>query len=258
MSLDIRRVSGNIIIPTMNDSREISYGQQTVSKINYIGSAILDGTSVTGRVLVTENITATNAIFSSTLSAGGSATITSSDCRQEVRVDGDITATDSSTEILLAKNITGIKCTKLGTIRAEEDIEVEDCLNIWSVSAGNYITLCRSTVQENVTAQKGVSIENSVIGGTLTCSSNFLVIEGSNIDTINLRYSNEISNNPSDGMRLSLQLTENESERQHYQALKLLKSTVNHIIFEGGNGEIVLEEGSRVTGNITGGKILKL
>lgn len=259
VSLGIRSISENITIPIMNKNKEIDYGQQTISKINHKGSVILNGTTVKGKVLVTEGITATNVSFCSTVSVGGNATIISSTCPEEVNVDGNITATDTSAENLSAvRNISVTKCRKLGIIDAKEDVEAEDCPSIRSIFAKNHITLRGSTIQENVTSQKGVSIENSIIGGTLMCSSNCLVIEGSDINTIILRYPSEVENF-SDGIRLNLlELTDNKNEGQRYQVLKLRKCTVKSIIFGGGHGSVILEDGSCVGGTIIGGKILPL
>ncbi|HEY4832648.1 MAG TPA: hypothetical protein VIH61_08840, partial [Waddliaceae bacterium] len=147
MSLEVRGVSGEIFIHKMTGNKEISYGMETVSKVKSSGDVILNGTTVTGEVSVNGSITATKANFASAISVTGGATITSSICQEEVSADCDIIATETTTKALSAgRDITVIKCVKLGAINAGVDVEAEECPSIQSVSAGNHITLRQSNV----------------------------------------------------------------------------------------------------------------
>jgi hypothetical protein len=250
--------SSQISIPIPRNNEEINYGKQVVSKIKQVGNVILNETTVTGEVFITGNITSTNVNFASTISVSGNATLNSSVCQRELSADGNIIATKTCAKapFFTIRDINVYQCSELEGITAEGDVDAEDCPSIKSICAGNYIGLRQSIVKESVTSKKSVNIQNSKIGGTLTCLSNHLIIEGSQIETINLRYLSGLSK-LSDGMRLSL-LTgggeENQKESRE-QVLVLKNCIIKDIIFEGGEGRALLTKDSSIKGEVIGGVV---
>ncbi|HEV7736535.1 MAG TPA: hypothetical protein VGO47_04085, partial [Chlamydiales bacterium] len=191
-----------------------------------LGSAILDGTTVKNGVNVGGNITATKA-SADAMNAGGKIALKGS------RVSGQINAGNS---------VTAIGCEQLGEIKANGCVELDGCPHVNSVSANDRVTLHESKVLGNVCTSSDVTIQDSTIEGTLTCVSNYIAIDGSHIDTIDLR-------NASERLRFL-----GDNSDPFSQIIRLHNCTVKNIIFESGNGQVILAEGSTVTGTITGGQ----
>ncbi len=226
------------------------------------GSISISNTISQGKVDAGGSIKANNS-SAKTLDAGGSITVISSKVLNKTDAGGSITAN---------------RCEQLGSVKAGGSVDIDECPNISSISAGGHITLNRSKITENVSGGGNATVTYSQIAGRLTCSSNHLIIEGSEIDTIDLRCSGSGNISISmiggnimigsgtnrnnvfiDGVPLS-QLQANKSattEKKEIgpkQVLELKNSTVKNVIFEGGNGEIILI-GDSIAPTITGGKI---
>lgn len=165
------------------------------------------------------SVTAKNAKLPS-INAGGSITLNNCQITHEINAGGSITASH---------------CKLLGVISAGGLVNIDECPNVLSISSGNHISLHESTVQENVSAGHDVEIKNSTIKGILSCVSNYLVIENSQIDTIDLNY----------------------KQKDQPQILKLHNCKVRYISFRGEKGEVFLLDGSTLTGTITGGTLKK-
>ena len=221
--------------PTFQD-KEVHFGEvDIVLDIECWGNLKLKKTNAFGNVFCVGDITLINA-----------------SCHKEVNSEkGCIIAENATIGSLVAARDITIDACKLGAAKSDLDIEADDCLCIDSIYAKNHIVLRDSTVLNNVSSEKGVNIENSTIKGTLTCSSNHLIIEGSTIGTIYLRC--QRISNLSDGMRLGL--FESKEDEGQQQILRLRNCIITNVIFEGNNGEIILER-SEILGSVTGGQIL--
>lgn len=123
---------------------------------------------------------------------------------------------------------------------------------VQEINCSTHLTLNGTTVVGNVTCSGAITLNKCEIGGTLTCSSDHLAIEDSKIDTIRLKFSelDAISSGFDNYFRCTIGMGADFS-----QVIELKNSTVKHIIFEGGNGAIILNGNSEVTTSITGGKI---
>jgi hypothetical protein len=141
------------------------------------------------------------------------------------------------------KSITATKCASLGDLSAGEIICLNECPIAQSLQAGRNITIHQSKVLGDVSAGSDVQIEDSTVEETLSCYSNYLVLNESQISAIELKC---IKNFFTDLFR---------SKKETSQILELHNCTVHDITFEGGNGEVILFGKSTVTGTITGGKI---
>jgi hypothetical protein len=199
------------------------FGRETVKSIAVCCSATLNGTTVKEGVNAGGDIMATKAAAHS-MNAGGKIELTGS------KVPGEIHAGHS---------VTASGCEYLGSVKATGCVELDGCRHVDSVSASDFITLCQAKVLGDVATSGDVAIKDSTIEGTLTCVSNYLVVEGSHIDTIDLRTASE-------------RLRFFDGENPPSQILKLRNCTVRNILFESGKGQVHLTEGSTVTGTITG------
>ena len=148
------------------------------------------------------SIIATNTI-AKTLNAGGSITLDHCQITNMINTGGSFTAD---------------QCDLLGAITAGGAADISKCPSILSISAGG-----------------SVKIKDSNISGKLACSSNYLTLEGSKIDIIDINCSSKNKKEP--------------------QILELRNCKVRDIFFESGLGEVILLDQSSVSGSITGGKI---
>lgn len=201
MGFNIRIGNG---ISGSGSREESSFGKETVSEIDCSGSVRLNGTTVTGKVDAGGSITATNAHVGK-IDAGGSLVANSTLCERGVVVGGSITANKILSEYLEAGGsitvvdskifikveseggITANRCDLLGFIKAGGFVSLDECPYVDSVSSNSDITIRQTSVRGNVFAGGDATIENARIAGTLTCSSNHLIIEGCEIDMIDLR-----------------------------------------------------------------------
>lgn len=204
--------SGNVYISNgRNPSEKTNFGAETVSMIDVSSSVRLNGTTVEGTVDAGGSITATNANVDGKIDVGGSATIIQTTCRKKIETGGSIRATNSTAKSLDAGgsitvvsskishkvdaggSITANRCEKLGRVDSGGSANIDECPSIESISAGGHVTLQDSTVLGDVSSGTDATVRNSKIHGTLSCPSNHLVIEDSEIDTIDLRCANSMS-----------------------------------------------------------------
>lgn len=273
-----------------NEQRD--YGHETVANIKSNSSVNLNATTVRNSVQAGGSIHANGANVTGLMNAGGSIHATDTNAHAinaggsaslvncnivQVNAGGSTTATrcPSLGDISAGGNITANQCQSVGNVHAGGSASLVECPNILSV-AGDRLTLHSSTVQGDVISGTDVSIKNVNIHGTLTCSSNHQIIEGSTIDTIVLRRPNimpfgarghsmvfgggvsmvQIGNETFiNGIPISQlharSARENAVQEQPKQILELRNCTVRNVIFEGGNGELITLE-SVVTGDVTG------
>jgi len=288
-----------------------TFGKETVSNIDHSSNVHLSGTTVQGKINAAGNVIAIEALVGE-INAGGKATLNTTTCDGRIFVGGSIVTNYSqlvaanaggsitaiSSKILDMLNaggsITATRCRQLGSVRAGGFADLVECPDVYSVFAGGHITLDHVKVSQNVSTGGNASVKNSKIGGRLSCTSNHLVVENSEIDTIDLRcsgvfsirtngvtimnrgvnvinagtFQNIVIDGNSDqvfinGVPLSqLKSTlsslpagkENEAGLKP-QILELRNCTVKNVIFEGGKGEVILFGNSIVLGAISGGKI---
>jgi hypothetical protein len=218
MSFDIQALSGggSSITSGNTGNAQSHFGRKIVSDIDCSGSVYLDRTIVREAVKAKENITATGAQVRK-MNAGGNITATSSECPGQICADGSITITathaggleaggniiavDSPicSQVSAGDSITANRCRQLGAVKAiEGSVDLDECPSVCSVSAKGQITLRQTNVQGDVFTVGNAVIDRAKVGGALTCASNRLVIEDSDIDTVNLRCSCGIIIGPED------------------------------------------------------------
>ncbi len=186
------------------------FGRETVPQVDCSGSVRLNGTTVTGKVDAGGSINAVGANVGK-LDAGGSINLTETTCHGKVDAGGSINATNSQAKMLDAGgsvtvvgskishgldaggSVTANRCEQIGTVKAGGSANLDECPSVRSVSTGSHATIRDTTVLEDVSAGSDATIRNSKIGRTLSCSSNHLVIEGSEIDTIDLHSAMGVS-----------------------------------------------------------------
>lgn len=255
---------------------ETNYGKEVVvSDINCSGNLRLNETTVEGSIHSDQSIRADHASLSKAVTAGNNIDI--NDTIAASLNGEDIIAVESeiSGAITAGGSVTANRCKILGVINAEHSVSLDECPIVQSISTGASVTLLQSIVQGNVSAQGTATINGSTISDKLTCRSNKITIEGSNIDTIHLLCSTEnvfggsVSFHAPGALLInsSIQVSggnlyigntrqrKNPSQENQEQVLVLRNCTVRNIIFEGGNGQVTLEGESILKGNITGGTI---
>ncbi len=183
-------------------------------KIFYLSILLL----TSAKILGTENINLTELSKTDIVNTGGS--VTAKDAKVSfINAGGSIIATNTIAKTLNAGgSFTADQCALLGAIAAGGSIDVSKCPNILSISAGG-----------------SIKIKDSNISDKLACSSNYLTLEGSNIEKIDMQSSSKNKKEP--------------------QILELRKCKVRDIFFESDHGEVILLDQSSVAGTVTGGKI---
>lgn len=228
-----------------------NYFNETVDKINCLDSLTLIGTTVNNEASAGGSITATNANAKKIL-AGGSVTLVNSTILDNVKAGGSVTAS---------------MCHQLGKVNAGGAANMNQCANVKSIFAG-HVTLIQTQVSENVECTHA-EITNSQIGGSLTLkylsnsSPNGVSYSGNHVKSghsiINVNGMIVTSSSAGtfcNGVPLNqVNKSEEKKDDEPLQVLELKSSTVKDLIFESGKGEVILTGDSKVTGNITGGKI---
>lgn len=271
---------GNSVVITsiggMGGSEKSNYGKETVDEdIDVSGSLRLNGTTVHGTVDAGGSINAVNAQVQK-LDAGGSINITRS-LFQSLGAGGSITIVESQGKgkADAGGSITANRCKVLGPVKAGGSANLDDCESVQSVIASS-VSLTNTNVVKDVSASE-IEINNSKIGGKLTCAGERMVISSSTIDTIIVKSrtvmgknSFMVVNNGSvsmfsgsgnviiNGVPLSSAVQQAAQAPTTKQVLELQEGCqVRNIVFEGGKGEVVLKGKSLISGSVTGGKVVK-
>lgn len=240
---------------------EIKYEGKKVHSITAkSGNVSLKRTEVTGSVIAGDWIFAEHSMAKD-MRAGGLITLITSAVFNKIKVGGPFTA---------------IGCPKLGAIDAEKCVTLVNCCYVCSIDRAQIVELKKTHVQGDVTATGKLNVVDSRIFGKLTCTAENLTIEGSIIKTIVLKCPStgesgrraqtlgaegapgtSSESAALNGVPLSelmqLGCASSEGPVACKQILTLINCAVTDVIFEGGDGEVVLLEGSSVKGTITGG-----
>ncbi|USE36716.1 hypothetical protein [Endozoicomonas sp. SCSIO W0465] len=129
-----------------------------------------------------------------------------------------------------------------GSIEAMTYVAVRRSQVQGSVSAQSPITIDRSQISHNVTSPHKLTINSSRVEGFLKTGGSFTKIDQNS-------YINEVIIEPHiQEMIFSTQPIKQTIEINH-------QSTVGNITFKSGNGEVLVKNGSKVTGKVTGGHI---
>lgn len=259
-----------------------TYGRRVLAGFQRGDNVTLNHTRVLGEVSIAGNLFADGAALKS-INVRGNATLVDTNCVGEAKVEGSLTATRSSIGSIETKgSLIANECKSLGNVRVGGIASCSDCVAV-TITA-QQVTLNRTRVETNVSVSGQATIRGSSIEGRLTCASNHQVISKSNIGTISLKLAlnadGRISSPSSesvgmagfgpltvDGMSRKI-LTEQKSGpgekkekdkgiEKEKQILELIDCNVQKIIFDGGDGEVILKGSSQVdSGEITGGKII--
>lgn len=187
-------------------------------------------------------------------------------------VTSDITAGD---------RISSMFCQKLGKMVAGGPVEVEDCDQVLSISSVSHVSLIRSTVIGNVTCGTSARVENAKINGKFLTSASRLLVRDSTIDTIEIQVealeslneqkasgTESLGNKHKISMLPNGEISFSEIEPIQYRrsfeeavsggekvslTVELVNSTVNKVIFQAGNGVVILRDKSQVLYEIVGG-----
>ncbi len=246
----------------------------SISSIDCKGNVELNGTTVNGNAAAGGNLRAVNATVNS-IDAGGSLTADNSSAKS-LRAGGSITVSNSKVQgnVHAGGSIEGKDNSELGDINADGSVDLSYC-TINSVISKSKIDLIESHVKGDLSFIKEATIKNSTIHGTLTGTTNHLIIEDSKINAINLKYfhHNPIRKNGSrdivvhnhtvyknsDGMEtvngVPLKQFQAQNNSGTQQTLELRNCTVGNVNFEGNDGKIILKD-SKITGQISGGKVI--
>lgn len=241
------------------------YGDETVDRVHSsTKKLIFDGTKV-GSATTQTSIEFKNG--ASVLQAKANLKIEATDCPNlgRLNANGAISLFNSSVSFANAGGkIVATNCENAGHLNAGGKVELfncsnasanaggkviaKQCKNLELLSAGGKVFVQDSTV-DSVSAGSSVSIENSTITNCLEYSGTSTV-RNSNISNIrvlpsgmnNVTIVNGYVINPSRSSR-------------KVETLYLENTTVGDIFFEG-EGRVVLRGSSKVTGEITNGKII--
>lgn len=239
-------------------AEKLMFEKETLSSINQSQDVTLNETTVTGSVNVGGSFSGSNCEIQGSISAGKNVTLWRSSVLRETSAGKDIVVTKCETleslsagkdvtllesnvriEASAGKDLTAAKCESLGSLSAGKAIYIKSCPKVQSLFAGKNVVLHQSRILGDVSAGCDVNVEDSQIEGKLTCLSNHLILNGSQMSVIELKCVTDV-------------FVKKEGLRQ---VLELSNCTVKDIIFEGNNGEVVLLGNSTVTGTIVGGKI---
>jgi len=279
-----------VAAPSDAANEEMYFGAESVDGIDVLSDVRLNGTSVNGNVEAEGSVVATNATVAGTIDATASIEFEDSTAAR-LRASDNITLISSTVFSMVKADgmIMANRCAQLRQIRAGEFADINACSLIGSVSAKNHVTLRASVVAENVFTGSQATVINSTINGKFTCLSEHMTIEGSTINTIELKCANIISvlntesglpgilvrggsviginyeSATSEGVTINgIPLSEcikasttrrDDLERTERikQILELKSCVVRDVIFEGGDGEVILSGGSVLHGSVTGG-----
>ena len=288
--------SGNLVFLSGVEPSFISGGlhpesffkKEEVQSVNSISDVSLRSIKVLGEVNTARRCTAIDVELRGRVNVGRDFTLMGSKCYKDIGSDENIFVSRSIVKnVEASKNITAIGSKILGTVSAGEKVVasrcsrvegilgcsavVDNCFSIDFILVNDELSLSLSSVKGSVTCSSAF-VQDSSIGRALTCSSNYLVVESSQIDTICLRGKEKkdlgyefpvfgdmylMDNSDRDNIFHNGKPLSQTSQRK-CQVLELRDCSVNNIIFESGDGEVIIDYKSRIKGVVIGGRVVEL
>lgn len=263
--LNCNFLNGNALVTGLPASR--GYGNETVTSIHKNGSLTLNGTRVQSSVHVNGSAELKNAKIYGTININGHADFSSNThCFDSITVNGTAEFVDT-------------ECDSLTTIRG---IFTATSSKFESISASS-VSLQNSTVTGDVQSHARFKCIGSTVVGVVRCHDDNIVIDNSTIGKLVVEPLNSGSSGISIGggstifqgsgsRNISIiggvvfvngvLINPNEARQEpaplapQKQVITLRQgSRVGDIVFEGKNGEVIVEEGAELTGSVTGGVV---
>jgi hypothetical protein len=288
VSLNGTTVNGNV-----NARGSIKATNATVSNnIKAGGNATLSNTKCTGKVWVGGSINTTDSTVD-ILVAGGNITVTNSKVTSAVTAGGNVTANgcEQLGKVTAGGSVTFQKCGAINTISAGGSVNLHSSKVLGNVSPGGRAIVVESKIKGVLTCSiEGLVVEKSIIGtirirsphaglgnnrgvtlinmsggGSRVSINGMSVVSGNNGSYAvtgnqsvgDLGGGSVIINGvPLSDLMKGGQAAPAKAQPRPKQILELRNSTVKNVIFEGGNGEVVLSGESELTGTVTGGSVL--
>ncbi len=277
------RLNGTTVNGKVNAGGSITATNATVEKMNAGGSTTITDTTCRGTVNTGGSITSTHSIAEA-LSAGGSVTVVSSKILNKVSAGGSVTANrcEQLGRVSAGGSVDISECPDVNSVSASNHVTLQQSKVQGDVSSGSEVTIANSMIGGTLSCcsnrlvieestidtidlrcSGGMSIRSGgisfgggnfsnvvVSGGSFSMSGGRIMI-GSGTDTSNVF----INGVPLSQLQAQKSSGSEKKESGPKQVLELRNCTVKNIIFEGGNGEVILSGNSELAGSITGGKV---